>query len=344
METSPKPSQIEALLTVPFNEQSLARLRELSPRLHIQVETGRKADEIPAEIWSKVEILYTDQVMPLPEQAPNLRWVQFHFTGIDPVVDVPLMHKPDLLMTTLSGAAAPQVAEYAVSLLLGLGHRMIELSQAQDKADWPRERWERFRPMELRNSTVGIIGYGSLGREMARLLRPFGTRILAVKRDVFHPEDHGYTIPGLGDPGGDLFDRLYPPQALRSMMKECDFVVVMLPLTAETRGLIGAAELAVMKPSAYFVQLARGAVVDQTALLLALQERRIAGAALDVFQEEPLPNNHPLWRLNNVILSPHIAGMSAAYDERALALWTENLKRYLTGASLLNLLDVQKGY
>jgi len=182
------------------------------------------------------------------------------------------------------------------------------------------------------------------GRELARLLRALGSTVLATKRDVMHPADSGYMIPGLGDPGGDMFHRLYPSQAVKSMFKECDFVVVGLPATPETRGLIGAEELAALKPSAYLVNIARGGIVDQSALITALQEKRLAGAALDVFTEEPLHANSPLWKMPNVIISPHIGGMSVNYNRRALDLFTENIKRYLTGSLLLNRYDVKKGY
>lgn len=332
------------LVTLPFNEGQIAQLREVTPRLRITVLPVRKVEEVPGEVWSRVEVLYTDRVLPAPEQAPRLRWLQFHFAGVDFAADLPLLKNPDLLVTTLSGAAAPQMAEYALAAMLALGRRLPDLRQAQEKADWPRDRFERFRPVELRDSVVGIVGYGSIGREIARLARAFGATVLAAKRDAMRPEDPGYIIPGLGDPSGDLFHRLYPPQAIRSMVKECDFVVVVAPLTPETRGIIGAAELAAMKPGAFLIHMARGGVVDQNALLAALQERRIAGAALDVFQEEPLPPASPLWRMNNVIVSPHIAGTSPHYDDRAVQLFVENLKRYATGAELLNRFDSERGY
>jgi phosphoglycerate dehydrogenase-like enzyme len=341
---SQKPAHIEVLVTLPFAEPLINQLREVSPRLKITIQPVRKPEEISNEVWARTEVLYTDRVLPSPELVPNLRWIQSHYAGIDSLIDVPLLKKPNVVLTTLSGAAAPQMAEFALTMILALGHRLLELSHAQDRAEWPRERWERFRPVELRGSTVGIVGYGSIGREIARLLKSFGATILATKRDAMRPEDPGYTIPGLGDPGGDLFNRLYPPAALKSMLKESDFVVVVVPLTPETRGMIGAGEIEVMKPSAFLIQMARGGVVNQAALLTALQERKIAGAALDVFQEEPLPNAHPFWRLNNVILTPHIAGMSAYHDERAVAVFIENLKRYLTGAALLNRFDHQRGY
>lgn len=335
---------VEVLVTVPFSEAELQALRDISPRLRINFQAAREPGDISKETWGRTDVLYTDQVLPAPELVPNLRWLQFHWAGLDFILDSPLLQKQDLMISSLSGAAAPQMAEFALAMMLALGHRLPELSAHQDRAEWPRERWERFRPVELRTSVVGIVGYGSIGREIARLVRSVGATVLAVKRDVMHPEDTGYTIPGLGDPAGDLFHRLYPYQAVRSMIKECDYVVICLPLTSETRGMIGANELAVMKPSSFLVSIARGGVVDQAALLSALQERRIAGAALDVFAEEPLPTNSPLWKLPNVIVSPHVGGMSMHYNQRAVDLFIENIKRYLTGAPLLNRIDPQRGY
>lgn len=337
-------SPIEVLVIVPFSDAEIQNLRELSPRLHITVQPAREPKDIPNEIWTRTEVLYTDRVLPLPEQTPALRWIQLHFAGIDFALDAPILRRPEVIVTTLSGAAAPQMAEFALTMLLALSHRLPEIGASQERAEWPRDRWERFRPFELRTSTVGIVGYGSIGREIARLLRALGSTVLAAKRDVMHPVDPGYMISGLGDPGGDLFHRLYPYQAVKTMFKECDFVVIALPLTAETRGMIGAAELAALKPTAFLVSLARGGVVDQAALINALQEKRIAGAALDVFAEEPLPPLNPLWKMPNVIVSPHIGGMSAHYNHRAVDMFSENLKRYLSGVVLLNRFDIQKGY
>lgn len=336
---------IEVLVVVPFSDVEIQSLRELSPGLRITgLPVVREVKDIPNEVWARTEVLYTDGLFPLPEQAPALRWIQLHFAGVDFAVDTPIFRKPEVVVTTLSGAAAPQMAEYALTMMLTLGHRLPEINASQGRAEWPRDRWERFRPVELRNSTVGIVGYGSIGREIARLLRALGSTVLAAKRDVMHPADPGYMIPGLGDPGGDLFHRLYPYQALKTMFKDSDFVVVTLPATPETRGLIGAAELAALKPTAFLVHLARGGVIDQGALINALQEKKIAGAALDVFAEEPLSPINPLWKMPNVIVSPHIGGMSAYYNQRAIDLFSENIKRYLAGAALLNKFDIQKGY
>jgi len=139
-------------------------------------------------------------------------------------------------------------------------------------------------------------------------------------------------------------DRIYPPERLREMLAECDFVVISLPLTSETRGLIGEEELQAMKPTAYLVNVSRGGIVNEPALIKALQEGWIAGAGLDVFEMEPLPPDSPLYDLDNVILSPHVAGFSPHYDERASDLFAENLRRYLAGEELLNLVDKKAGY
>jgi phosphoglycerate dehydrogenase-like enzyme len=335
---------VEVLITQPFSETLVQKLSNVSPRLKITVLKARKSDDIPDEIWANTEVLYTSRILPKPEQAPNLRWIQFHWAGIDHAIDAPIMKKPELVATNLSGAAASQMAEYALALLLAMGHHMPRLCSMHRLGEWPSDRWERFSPVELRDSTVGIVGYGSVGRQVARLLQSFGARVLAAKRDARHPEDTGFTPEGLGDPTGDLVQRLYPIQALSSMLKECDFILVCVPLTPNTRGLIGVKEFAVMKPTAYIVDLARGGVIDQEALIAALRENRLAGAALDVFTQEPLPPDNPLWKLSNVLLSPHVAGFSPHYDERAFALFSENLLRYLSGLELYNQVSLELGY
>ena len=335
---------IEILITLPLSEPLLTSLREISSRLHFTVQPARRPDEIPPEVWARTEVLYTDRVLPDPAKVPNLRWIQFHFAGIDFATQSPLLQKPDLVATHLSGASATQVAEYVVMMMLALGHHLPDLMESQAKVEWPRERNERFIPLELYHSTVGIIGYGSIGRQVTHLLQPFGVNVLATKREVMHPQDSGYSQKGLGDTQGDLFQRLYPVQALKSMLHLCDFIIVTVPLTPETRGLVGVEELAVVKSTAYLIDTSRGGVIDHIALVTALEERRLAGAALDVFPDEPLPPSSPLWRMPNVIITPHISGSSLYYNERAVTLFAENINRYLAGLPLLNQFDPALGY
>lgn len=338
------PEIIHVLITLPFTEEHMARLNNISPLVKCTQVRALKVEDIPLETWAQVQVLYTNRVLPSPEMAPKLRWVQFHWAGVDHALDSPLWQVPGFQATSLSGAASTQVAEYILMMLLAQGHHLPEMLAAQRRNEWPRDRWERFSPRELRNATVGIVGYGSIGRQVARLLYPFGTRVLATKRDTRHPEDRGYLQEGFGDPNGDFVFRLYPAEALRAMLKECDFVVVTVPMTNRNVGLIGAEELASIKPGSFLVDTSRGGIVDHSALVAALRENRLAGAALDVFPEEPLPADNPLWKLPNVILSPHISGNTPAYDDRAIDLFAENLQRYITGSPLYNLVDLNRGY
>jgi phosphoglycerate dehydrogenase-like enzyme len=342
--TLPTNDPVEVVITMSFLDGLLKPIQEISPRLHVQVIHARETTDIPAEVWGRIEVLYTTRVIPLPEEAPRLKWIQFHWAGADHAVNAPILRKPGMQATTLSGASASQMAEHAVLMMLALGHRMPEAAALQRRAEWPADRWERFSPRELRGSMVGIVGYGSVGREVARLVSGFGAEVLATKQDVMHPADSGYMPEGLGDPHGDLVRRLYPPQALRSMLKECDFVVVCAPLTAQTRNLLGASELAVLKPGAFIVAISRGGVIDYNALTPLLREQKIGGAALDVFSTEPLPADSPLWKLPNVIITPHIAGFSPEYDRRAVVLFAENLRRYLSGLPLYNRISIEKEY
>ncbi|GAB4504475.1 MAG: D-2-hydroxyacid dehydrogenase [Anaerolineales bacterium] len=335
---------VEVLITLPFGAALTQKLQEVSERLRVSVHPAQKAEDVPSDLWARCEVLYTDHILPAPDLAPRLKWVQLHYAGVEHVMGAPLLARPDLLVTSLSGAAASQTAEHVLAMLLALARRLPTLAALQRKAEWPKDRWTRFVPRELRTSTVGILGYGSIGRQVARLLRAFDATVLATKFDAMQPADTGYTPEGMGDPAGDLVHRLYPAQAVKSMLKDCDFIVVALPLTPTTRGLLNAETLAACKPGACLVDVSRGGIVDHAALLKALQDHKLAGAALDVFPEEPLPPKSPLWEQPNLILTPHIAGISAHYDQRAMDLFAVNLTRYLNGQPPYNLCDPQRGY
>ena len=338
------PNPVEILITLPFEQALINRLSGISPRLRFISSKARKPEDIPPDLWAKAEVLYTNTILPAPELAPQLRWVQLHWAGVDHAIQHPLLQRPGLVATNLSGASASQMGEFVVMMLLALGHHLPLLAGYQQRGEWPSSRWEQLRPVELRGSTVGIVGYGSIGRQVARLLQSFGARVLATKRDVLHPADTGYIAEGLGDSSGDFVYRLYPPQALRSMLKECQFLAVTVPLTEHTRGLLGAEELAALPEGACLVDVSRGGVIDHAALLTALTSGRLRSAALDVFPEEPLPASSPLWKLPNVILTPHISGFSSAYDERAVELFAENLNRYLSNLPLYNRIFPEHGY
>jgi phosphoglycerate dehydrogenase-like enzyme len=267
--------------------------------------------------------------------------------GINTLQDHPLFRDTAIPLTTTSGVHAATIAEYAVTVLLALAHRVPRMVEWHARKTWPpdEDRWRLFVPTEIRGATLGVIGYGSIGRELARIAASaFGMTVLACKRDPAARIDPGYGPPGTGDPSGMLPAEWFAPGELRTMLPRCDVVVLCAPLTAETRNLIGRAALEAMKPSAYFVNVGRGATVDEAALAEAIAARRIAGAAIDVFAEEPPPAGHPFYELDNVILSPHVSGFLPSYDDRCAELFAENLRRYLDGAPLLNLVDRARGY
>ena len=337
-------SPINVLITMQLGTPLIQKLQEVSPLLRITVHPAQNIDDVPDELWARCEVLYTSRIIPDPELAPALKWVQHHHAGIDSSSEFLSTNRAGLTVTTLSGAATSQIAEYILTMLLAFGRQLPTLAEHQRKADWPKDRWERFVPRELRNSTVGIVGYGSIGRQVARLLREFGATVLATKGNAMIPGDSGYAPENTGDPTGDLVHRLYPAQALQTMLKDCDFIVVAVPRTNITHRLIDGTVISACKPTAYLIDVSRGGIVDHDALIKALNEHKLAGAALDVFPEEPLPEKSPLWKMPNVIITPHIAGVSANYDERAVSLFAENLSRYISDLPLYNIFDLKKGY
>jgi phosphoglycerate dehydrogenase-like enzyme len=330
------------LVTAPFPSQLVEKIKAASSELnvtHLPLTDG----QWPAERTTDAEIIYAVNTLPPLEQAPNLRWVQMHWAGVDRWVDTAVW-RSDVLITNASGIHAPNMAQYALTQILAWAQRVPAWFRQQQKGQWPRERWNTFLPDELRERTLGIVGYGSIGRELARLVKPFGAAILATKNNARRIADSGYCLPGAGDPEGTLPDRIYPGEALRSMAAECDYVVLCLPLTPKSHHVYDESVLREMKPTSYLVNIGRGELIPEKDLVKALKKGWIAGAGLDVFETEPLPEKSPLWDMDNVILTPHVSGFTAHYEERAVDLFTENLLRYLAGEPLLNLVDREEGY
>jgi len=336
--------KVEVLITIPLPDELVTEIRKATDYSQVTVLPVREASEVPDDVWAKTEVLYTLHALPDAEQVPKLNWVQSYLSGVEKVIHEQLFDEGGPMLTSMSGANAAQVAEHVVTMILALGHNLPGFGDLQRAHTWMAEKGLNYIPREVRGSTVGVVGYGSIGRQVARLVVGMGAEVLAMKRDGMEPVHFGYSAEGLGDPEGDLFKRLYPPQAFRSMAAECDFVVVSVPQTSETTGLIGAEELAAMKESSFLIDVSRGGVVDHNSLVAALENGQIEGAALDVFPEEPLPDDSPLWDLPNVIITPHVAGFSPEYNQRANQLFIENLNRYLSGQVLLNLVKREREY
>jgi phosphoglycerate dehydrogenase-like enzyme len=332
---------MHVLVTMPFTDAQLDRMRAVSPALTVRRGDPERAD------YTDADVLYAQAPPHDLARLPRLRWVQLHMAGVNALADHPLYTASEVPLTTTSGVHAATIAEYAITVLLALAHRVPRMVEWKARGAWPpdRDRWPLFVPAEVRGATLGIIGYGSIGRELARIAKTaFAMRVLACKRDPAVRADTGYALPGTGDPGGTLPDAWFAPDRLDDLLAQADVVVMAAPLTRATAGMIGARELARMKPGAYFINVGRGATVDEAALAKALAERRLAGAAVDVFAEEPPPPGHPLYACDDVIVSPHVSGFLPSYDDRCTDLFAENLRRFLSGAPLLNLVDRTQGY
>ena len=260
------------------------------------------------------------------ERAPHLKWVQTSSAGVDTLVGTKLWQS-DVILTTTSGIHVIPMREHVLGMMLMfVRHAPVYFGNKQDRV------WKQHIPDQLCGKTLGVVGLGRIGEAIARASKAFDMRVVATRR---HTAKHGTSL---------AVDTFYPADKLLEMLRESDFVVVTVALTEETRKLIGERELRAMKSTAYIINIARGSVIDEAALTKALGEKWIAGAGLDVFEKEPLPKDSELWTLPNVIITPHVAGLMPDYNARAMDVFCENLRRYLAGQPLMNVIDRTRGY
>ncbi|QYJ15805.1 Glyoxylate/hydroxypyruvate reductase B [Rubrobacter xylanophilus DSM 9941] len=261
---------------------------------------------------------------PLPEVAPRLRWVQGSMAGAGPVAARAGLLDTDVVITTASGVFSNPLAEFVLG---GMLHHAKDFERLRKNR--LARRWSEEPTGTLEGKTLCIVGMGSIGRAIAARAKPFGMRVVGVKRTVRE-----------NDPAREHADELLPVGKLRAALARADYVAVTLPHTPETERLLDEETIAAIKPGAYFANVGRGAVVDEAALAGALRSGHLSGAALDVFETEPLPQNSPLWELENVIISPHSTdNVPRLTEEKLVDLFCENLRRYLAGEELLNVLD-----
>lgn len=297
-------------------------------------ESEEEARAALAAILGQTEVLLTNQVLPdkIVAMSPKLKWVQLTSAGVDSLIDHEIVRAPGVTVTTASGIHATTISEYIIGAMITFAKNFPKAMRAQQE-----NTWAPYWPQELEDATVGIIGLGAIGRRTAELSKALRMRVLAMRRSCER------RMSG-AEAGESAVDEMFPPGDLHALLGESDYVVLTLPLTAESRGLIGEAEIAAMKPNAVIVNIARGSVIDQEALIRALSEGRIAGAALDVTSPEPLPSDHELWDVENVMITPHISGGTPRYMERAIDLFCDNLHRYAGGETLRNVVDPSRGY
>jgi phosphoglycerate dehydrogenase-like enzyme len=270
-----------------------------------------------------------------PEQfraAHKLRWIHAPTAAVHQLL-FPEMVKSDVVLTNAHEVHGPVVAEHVVALIFALAKKIPQAALLQQRRTWGQDAlWNHgTRPREVAGATLGLIGVGSIGRKVACMASALGMRVIAVRE---HPEKN---MP-------EGVAAVYAPAEINDLLAQSNYVVVAAPLTPATRGLMNADRLAAMRPDAYLINVGRGPQVDEIALADALRNRRIAGAALDVFEQEPLPASSSLWELENLLITPHTAGLTEKLWERHYALFSENLRRYLAREPLLFIVDKQKGY
>ncbi|MFZ0335302.1 MAG: D-2-hydroxyacid dehydrogenase [Candidatus Acidiferrales bacterium] len=267
-----------------------------------------------------------------PEQfalAKKLKWIHATAAGVGQLM-FPELRQSSIVLTNARGIHSVPMSEHILGMLLAMTRRFPDAFRFQQAAHWAQQEIWDACPGELNGKLLLIVGFGSIGHALARLLQPMGMRIW------------GMTRSGQGD--AQLVERILPATELHAALPQADFVILAAPETPDTRQMIGARELALMKPSAYLFNFARGTLVDQDALIAALHARTIAGAALDVTAEEPLPPESPLWKLDNVFITPHISAATQNLWQRQEDLLLENLERWFDGRELLNRVDLQRGY
>ncbi|HYA46676.1 MAG TPA: D-2-hydroxyacid dehydrogenase [Burkholderiales bacterium] len=307
-------------LPEPVRMQYVNHLRKAFPEVKLDlVDHHSKVDPYigAADILITFGAHMADHVL---EKGKKLKWIQALGTGVDGIVDRPPLRE-GVLVTSMHGLHGDSVPEAALMLMLALARDLPRALRSQSE-----RKWDRYPSRLLKGKTAGIFGVGAIARSLAPKLKPFGMTVVGISSAPREMEG---------------FDRMVRREDLERVVPDLDFLVLLTPHTPDTHRIVGAKVLAAMKPSAFLVNLARGGIVDEEALARALRDRKIAGAALDVFATEPLPAEHAFWGMDNVIVTPHLGGFHDQYAEQALPTVEENLRRFLAG-DLTNMINVVK--
>ena len=320
------------------DNENIRRITEVSPKIKVKdasalMMAGFRGDNSEKEkldnMLAQADIIFGPGLI-LPEdllsRAPKLKWLQMMSAGVDRLRDTEIWQSK-VTITGVSGIHASPIGEFVLGFMLMFAKAMPRCFQMKQKREW-----QRYTPYLLRGKTVGVVGLGHIGSEVARLSKSFGMNVIATRRSV---KQAGKT---------KNVDLLLPQTQMKEMLAKSDYIVLSVPLTPETSHIISEAELRSMKPSAYIINIGRGGLIDEEALIHALDEKKIAGAGLDVTAIEPLPKDSRLWGMDNVILTPHVSGGMENYMDQAAELFCDNIRRYLDGRKLRNVIDRKKGY
>jgi phosphoglycerate dehydrogenase-like enzyme len=321
--------QTVLVLSADLADPDLKLLAQLPPETNIAVGNSVEAFErLAAEAtvifsWSAASDLLRD----VYAMCPRVRWIHSRSAGLDGVLFAALVESP-VPLTNGRGVFSQSLGEFALGAMLYFAKDFRRMNRNQEAG-----RWEPFDIVEISGQTVGILGYGDIGRAVASRVRPMGMRVLAVKR-------HGPSLYNV-DP---LVHQIFPPDKRTEMLAQSDYVVAAAPLTPETRGMIGEAEFQAMKPTAVVINIGRGPVIDEAAMLRALGSKHIKGAALDVFDTEPLPQGHPYYSMENILLSPHCADHTPDWTQQGMRFFLSQFERFSQGKPLENVVNKKLGY
>lgn len=324
---------MKILASFDLPEQYVKQIQRVSPNVTVIREWD---DDALLDAIKDVEALFAGKInQKMIQTAKKLRWIHSWGAGVDRFLAIPEVADGSIIITNSSGVHPIPISEHVISIMLAFTRKLREVFMSQNNKNWATvdltgTESGRLHISELNGKTVGIIGLGNIGNEIARKAKCFGMTVLATRKKKTHKPP--------------FVDELLPHYDLQTLLQRSDFVVISLPLTPETKDMIGKKELETMKKTAYLINIARGKIIDQKALITALKKKQIAGAGLDVFEVEPLPYDSELWNMKNVIVTPHIAGETIHYWQRAVPIFCENLKRYLGQRPLINLIDKKAGY
>ncbi len=336
----PSAIALSPILAARYRSRDLERIRAAAPGSQIVMISAEGLADGPLD---DVEVMLRGWLSPeafdrVLTHAPRLAWVHSATSGVEGALTPGALER-DIVVTNARGVFSQPIAEYVMMMILAISRRLPQLLELQ------RERtWQPLEGAELRDVTVGIVGLGSIGRAVGSLTEAFGCRVVAVRRraDPDGSDPDSADEPGSTRPTG--FDRVGGPDGLPDLLAESDFIVLAAPLTPDTESMIDARTLAMIKPGAWLINVARGRLIDERALLRALTDGTLGGAVLDTFRDEPLPPDSPFYDLPNVIVTPHTAWSSGRVLDRSVELFCDNLRRFARREPMVNLVDPSAGY
>jgi D-2-hydroxyacid dehydrogenase (NADP+) len=308
-----------------FTEADISAIRSMAPEYELLATSN--AEEIRQRM-QEIEVAVGSCPPELILEMPQLRWYQQWGAGADWLQKHPEAQEHPFQVTTVSGVHSIPISEHILAFLLAFARAFPKAFAYQRAKQWTAPGWDDV--FELAGKTMLVLGLGAIGARTAQIASALGVHVIGIRRS------QGDSLPGVAT--------IYTPDEMLELLPRADFVVITLPLTPETQDLIGEPELRAMKSSAYIINIGRGGIINEAALVRALQQGQIAGAGLDVFAEEPLPAGSPLWEMENVIITCHYSGQTPVYDARAFTIFLDNLRRYQSGETLRNIVDKSLGY